>query len=540
MAKKRQNYLEGAAILSATVILTKLIGFIYKIPLFNLLGDRGTTHFQLTYYVYSVLLAVSTAGLPVALSRLIASSRAQGRPNQVRRYFRVSLWLFGGVGLAGMAVMLLFPGKLAVWAGDRMIAQGIRALAPAVFFVCVISAFRGYSQGFSDMRPTAVSQIIEVVSKLVFGLLVAWLLLRQHQPDHIVSAGAIVGVTIGLGISVPVLWLMKRRLDREEGDWGHPDTPDSVKSTLRRLVEVSVPITLSSAALSLVTLLDAKLTLHRLHHGAGFSEELAQTLYGPYSKAMNLFNLPSAIIVPVTVSVIPAIAAALARQRGREAREIMESSIKLTNLIALPMAAGLAVLSGPIYHTLFPVGETDVGPKLLMELGIASYFCCVYLITTAILQAAGFEKYSLFALPLGGLVEILVDWILVGRPEINIFGAPMGTLSCYLFITLFNLIFIFVKIKERPNFLAALLRPLLCTLLMAGAAWATNGLLHRALGPGRLKEFVALAAGILAGVAVYVLTVILLGAVTKEDMELIPHGGTIAEKLHLRSSHETR
>ena len=540
MARKKHNYLEGAAVLSATVILTKLIGFVYKIPLYNLLGDRGTTHFQLTYYVYSVLLAVSTAGLPVALSRLVASARARGRREQVRRYFRVALFFFGGVGLLGMAVMLLFPRELAAWAGDRLIAQGLMALAPAVFFVCFISAFRGYSQGFSDMLPTAVSQIIEVVCKLLFGLLAAWLLLRAKKPDHVVSAGAIVGVTIGLAICVPVLWRMKRRLDRDEGDWGGPDTPDTVGMTLRSLVSVSVPITVSSAALSLVTLLDAKLTLNRLQFGAGFSEAMAQTLYGPYSKAMNLFNLPSAIIVPVTVSVVPAIAAALARQRGREAREIMESSLKLTNLLALPMAAGLAVLSGPIYRTLFPVSQTEAGPTLLLELGIASYFCCAYLITTAILQAAGFEKVGLFALPLGGLVEILVDWFLVARPGVNIYGAPIGTLSCYVSITLFNVIFILVKIREKPDFFRTLFRPLACTLVMAAAAWAVNGLLHRLLGPGRLAELIAMAAAILVAVLVYAVLVVKLGAVTREDMELVPHGAKAAELLHLRSARKTR
>lgn len=539
MAFKKQNYIEGAAVLAATVLITKVIGAIYKIPLYNLLGDRGTTHFQITYYVYSVLLSVSTAGLPVALSRLIAAARARGRHYQVRRYFRVGLALFIVIGTLGMALMLLMPDRLAVLAGDDQIGPGLVALAPAVLFVCIISAYRGHSQGFSDMLPTAVSQVLEVLCKLVFGLAIAWILLSRGADEATVSAGAIVGVTIGLGISVPVLMLYKRRIDRAEPLPTQGDTPDSVKSTLWEILRVGIPITISSAALSFINLLDAKLALLRLETGAGFTEELSQTLYGAYSKALTLFNLPSAIIVPLTVSVVPAIAAALAKQRGREARSIMESSLKITNLIALPCAAGLAVLSGPIFNVLYP-GSHESGPALLFTLGIASYFCCAYLITTAILQAAGYEKFSLFALPVGGVVKIAVNWVLVGMPEINIYGAPIGTLACYGAITVFNVVFIGVKIKDRPDFIKTLLRPLLCTLIMAAAAWSVHGLSDKfispALGGGGMAQLMCLGLGVMAGVVVYAVTIIALGAVTREDMALIPKGEKLADKLHIRAA----
>ena len=537
MAFKKQNYIEGAAVLAATVIITKLIGAVYKIPLYNLLGDRGTTHFQMTYYIYSVLLSVSTAGLPVALSRLISAARAQDRPYQVRRYFRVGLALFAVIGLMGTALMALMPNQLAALAGDDQIGPGLVALAPAVLFVCIISAYRGHSQGFSDMLPTAVSQILEVLCKLIFGLAIAWLLLRQGADEAAVSAGAIVGVTIGLGLAVPVLMLYKRRIDKSEPLPEKGDTPDSVKATLWEILKVGVPITVSSAALSVINLLDAKLALLRLEDGAGFTVELAQTLYGAYSKAITLFNLPSAIIVPLTVSVVPAISAALAKQRGREARGIMESSLKLTNLIALPCAAGLAVLAGPIFSVLYP-GSHESGPALLFTLGIGTYFCCAYLITTAILQAAGYEKFSLFALPVGGIVKIAVNWVLIGRPEINIYGAPIGTLACYLAITVFNIVFIGVKIKDKPDFIKTLLRPLACTGLMAAAAWSVHGLADKFLSPmlggGRLAEVGCLGLGVMAGVVVYAVTIIALGALNSDDMALLPKGDKIAAKLHIR------
>ena len=186
----RQGYLKGAAILSAAVIATKAIGFFYKVPLQNLIGDENTGIFTAAYNVYSVLLAVAAAGIPVALSRLVASAAEQERPVQVRRYFLVAMPVFTFLGGLGAALMYLFSRQIAGFVGVPEAAAGIRVLAPAVLLVCVYSVYRGYLQGFGNMIPTALSQIVESVGKVAVGLTAAWLLLDRGAPGERVCAGA--------------------------------------------------------------------------------------------------------------------------------------------------------------------------------------------------------------------------------------------------------------------------------------------------------------------------------------------------------------
>ncbi len=537
-SSKTKTYLGGATILAATVALTKIIGAIYKIPLFNLLGDEGTAHFQVTYTIYNLLLTISTAGIPVALSRLISSARATDRPVQARRYFSVGMAVFGIVGVVGALCMFFWAQGLADLMGDPEVAGAVRCLAPAVFFACVISVFRGLSQGHGDMLPTSISQIMEVGCKLVFGLTIAWFLDRRGYGTAAVAAGAIVGVTIGLGLAIPIVWAYCRRLGRDDPPAAVLDEPDPVSSTCRQIISIGVPITLGSSILNIITLIDTKLVLLRLQSGAGFSYTDAKILYGAYSKALTLFNIPSAFLTPVAVAVVPAIAAALAAKNALEGKKLIESSIKITNLLALPAGVGLCVLCKPIYTVLYPNSNAK-GPALLAILGIASYFVCTYLVTNAALQASGHEKLSLITLPIGGVIKIGVNWILVGSSAVNILGAPVGTLACYIFITLMNVVFMSLKLRDsRPDFLKITVKPVLCTAAMAAAAAAVSGLCTRflapALGGGRMGGLVSLVAAVGAAVAVYGVLIIVTRTFTREDALLLPKGETIARLLKLK------
>jgi stage V sporulation protein B len=534
---KQSSYLTGAALLAATVALTKVIGAIYKIPLYNILGDEGTAHFGVIYTIYNLLLTISTAGIPVALSRLISAARETGRKNQAREYYRVGMVVFVIVGVVCMAAMLIFAQQLADLMGDYEVALGVRLLAPAVLFACVISVYRGYSQGHKDMFPTSVSQVMEVLGKLIFGLAAAWLLSKAGHSSSDVAAGAIVGVTIGLGLAVPVLFAFKRYQDRHSAARLWLDEPMSTGGTAREILRVSIPITIGSSIMNIITLIDTKLVLSRLQSGAGLDYEHAKVLYGVYTKAVTLFNMPSAFITPVVVSVVPFIAAHLAERRHKEARRVMESSMKLTNLFAMPAACGLCVLARPIFQVLYP-GSNAAGPQLLAVLGAASFFVCAYIITNGILQASGHEKLALIGLPAGGIVKIIVNWVLVGYPTINIGGAPIGTLACYMLITGLNLLFIRCYVKTPPRVLRIFARPLLCSLLMSGAAWGVYGLCEKLLlpplGGGRLGLIVCLGVAILLAVVVYFALAIVLHAVTRKDLAILPKGEKIANLLHIR------
>ena len=539
MENRSQNYIRGAAILAATVAVTKVIGAIYKIPLYNLLGDEGTAHFQVTYTIYNLLLTIATAGVPVALSRLISSAHSVGCDRQGTRIHTAAMPTFILIGLICGGAMFIWAQELADLIGDHEIADGIRCLAPAVFFYCIIAVYRGYSQGHGDMIPTAISQILEVLCKLFFGLAIAWILLRRGYGTPTVSAGAFVGITIGLLLSVPAMALYKRRADRNNAYRLDGEDPSvlSYRETLAQIFRISIPITLGASVLNIITLVDTKLVLLRLQNGAGCDYMTAKVLYGAYSKALTLFNLPAAFIVPVTVSVVPAIAAALARKENDGARDVMTSAMKVTNLIGLPAGAGLLILSYPIYSGLY-WGSNENGPALLALLGIAAYFVCMQLITTAILQASGFEKLSMITLPLGGIVKIVAIWFLVGNPSIGIYGSPLSTIICYVCITVFNIWFIIRYQPVRPDLRKAFVRPFLCTVIMAVAAFAVCWLGMQLLGDwfsaSRMHMLVIMCVSIVIAVMVYAVMIIVLGGVTREDLLLLPKGEKIADFLKIK------
>ncbi|MDR2502534.1 MAG: oligosaccharide flippase family protein, partial [Oscillospiraceae bacterium] len=315
---ERPSYLRGAAILGAAAVVAKIIGALFKIPLYNLLSDEATGDFNITYNVYALLLTISYAGIPVAMSRLVSTSRTLGNTRQMRKYFRVALPAFSVVGIAVSLVMFIFAGQFAALMEDPNAVYGIRMLSPAVFLCCVISVYEGYFQGHGDMLPTAVKQLIEVTSKLLFGLVIAWLLIRGGAPDEKVASGAITGVVFGLAIALPVLIGYKRRAKREP----LAGTARSNLGTLASILKVSVPITLGASFMSIMALLDSKVVMSRLQSasGAGFDLDTARGMFGVYAQCLTLYNLMPSLITAVTISVVPAISAAIAAKRRSEAR----------------------------------------------------------------------------------------------------------------------------------------------------------------------------------------------------------------------------
>ena len=536
---KKQNYLKGAAILAAASIIVKIVSAIYKIPLFNdnVLGDAGAGTFQVTYSIYNLMLAISTAGIPVALSRMVSSASANNKIPLVKRYFSVAMPIFMLIGLVVMAVMFIFADSFAALLRDTKAAPGIRVLAPAVFFVCIISVYRGYAQGFENMIPTAVSQIVEVVCKTIFGIAIALWLVHMGYAQHIVSAGATMGVTLGLGLCIPILIWYKRKIDRRLPAGEGEDELPSRSRVLGRILKVSVPITLSSSFMSIMVVIDNSIVLGRLQYGLNLSELEARQQFGIYTKGLTVYSLPPALVVPVSMSIIPAIAAALARRREGEASSIMQSSVKLVNLIAMPAAAGLMVLASPILVALFNDAR-QVSATVMIVLGAASFFVSLQYITTAILQSNGHEKVALMTFPIGAFVNIMLGFILVPNPKFGIVGSTIGTLACFVVISAINIVLIMKMVKEKPKFTGAFIKPLICSAIMSAVAYLLYMLVSRLgsglIGTGRFAVILYLIVAIVVAIAVYFILIIATRTVTKEDMLLVPKGEKLAKLLHIR------
>ncbi|MBR3641685.1 MAG: polysaccharide biosynthesis protein [Oscillibacter sp.] len=532
---KKQSFLGGAAILASAVAIVKIIGAFYKLPLNNILGDVGKTYFNTAYEIYNVLLTVSTAGLPLAISKLTSQAHAQGRENEKHKIFRTAIVLFFSLGLAGSLLMFFGASRLAAFQHNTMAVAPIRALAPAVFCVCLLACMRGYTQGQGNMKPTAVSQVLEALCKLGIGLPLAWYLLHVGKTLDIGAAGAILGVTVGTVLSMCflILYLLTHR-DRALSD----DVPSRGSELMKSILAIGIPITLSNSAMSIITMIDTKIILGRLQSGLGLTELAASALKGQYSYAMDMLNMVASFVYPVTMSLIPFAAAALARQDNREAGRIVSTSFRVIALLALPAGVGLSVLSTPIMLLVLPAqreGALAAGPHLRV-LGIACVFVCLMILTNAILQTYGKERLPILTVVIGGLVKIVMNYALVGNAKINIHGAPISTLCCYGVIVGLNLYFVWKYSPEKPRYLSLFAKPILASAAMGAAAWAVCSLVSRLLaGRGAyLTNAVSALAGIAAGVIVYAILVIALQILRAEDVRALPKGDKIAKVLHLK------
>lgn len=539
--KKGQNFLHGAAIYTIGIVIIKILGFFYKVPLGNILGDDGFNHFDVTYKIYNVFLTIATAGVPVALSRLISEADALDRKQQTRRVFRVGILTFLALGLFGTLAMMLFPAELAHQVGDIQAARCIFVMAPSVVLVCVTAAYRGYAQGHADMIPTTVSQIIETAVKVVVGLAAAGILHRMGKSVEICAAGAILGTTVS---SLAAMLYMQIKVHSKytvsPPVTSESDTPDAGKDILWQLLRIGIPITISSSIMSFVQLADSMITLNQLQNAAGYAASAAYVLNGVYAKAMTVYNVPAAFVVPFMASIVPAISAARVKGDGLMACDIAERSMRMCTLLCLPMGVGMAVLSRPCMEVLYP-GSAEQGGVLLMELGIVCYFMSMSLMTNSILPANGNERLPLVSSILGLITKIIMTYVFVGDPRLNIYGAPLGTLCCYLVMLSTNLIFISRKMA-RPMHLGRIFgRAGLSAAVMGASAWGTWTVLrrimdgsHTVLAGRAVNILVPFLAAVAVGVIVYAVMIVAVRAITMEDMKLIPKGEKIAKILHIR------
>ena len=541
--QKQNSFFGGAAILAAGILIVKLIGMFYKIPLINIIGEAGAADFNNAYNIYAVLLTVSSAGLPVAVSKLVSEANALNRRNQVRRTFRLALVLFLTLGLISFLVMFFRADALAGMMNDSKAAAGIRALAPAVVCVGCLAALRGYSQGHSNMAPTSVSQIIEALCKLVVGLGLAFWLVKQGKDPDVAAAGAITGVTVGTVVAL-IYMVLDFFLSRGREDTHGTDRPDSAGSILANILKIAVPITLSSSMVGIVTVIDSSLVQGQLQSALNLTEKASRTLYGNYSGALNIYNLPTSLMAAITASVIPAVSAALARRDRRGAARITGSALRITALLSFPMGVGLFVLGTPIIRLLFPKLNVAVAGPLLSTLGIATPFVCMVLVCNSVLQAHGFINLPVIVMVLGGIVKIVNNYNLVGA--IGIAGAPVGNILCFGLALVLDLVVITRVIPNRPRLLPIFIKPAIASAIMGGAAWAVYGLLSRVLTAEQVNEAgetirvvsrMGNALGIFLAIAVagvvYLVLVVAIRAISKDDLALMPKGDKLARLLRL-------
>ena len=520
----KRKFFSGVAILTLSTVVVKVIGLLYKIPMMKVLGEEGMGYFNSAYEIYTFFYILATAGLPVAVSILISENLENKRFSRVKRIFRVAMTLFLILGLAGTAVLYFGSTAFAEMIENSGAAECISAISPMVLFICVSGSIRGYFQGCQNMVPTAVSQMIEAAGKLFLGLAFATWATGRGVGVCRASAFATLGMTLGAGASMLFL-LISKCFDKRYNINNVGCLREKKGRVASSIIKIALPITVSSAVISFTRVTDLFMILRRLQ-SIGYTEAAANAIYGSYTTlAISMFNLPAAFVTPIALAIVPVLTAAVGC--GDKAREgaTLNSSLRLCGLITLPASLGLSVFSRPILELVFrgEEGAINTASPLLSVLGTSVFFSCMMTVTNAILQAYGKERLPMVSMMVGAVVKIVLSYLLIGIPSINIYGAAISTFVCSLTVAAMN----FFYIKKCATGLESPVRLFGNSLGASALAVAVGGGAYFLLLPriGASPVLTLLSIGTTA--FVFAVSALKLGAINENDLLLLPGGNKI-------------
>ncbi len=560
--------MKGALILAAANFLVKIIGAFFKVPLYELIGKEGNGIFNVAYQIYTFMFIIATAGFPIAVSKMVAESVAKNDEYDARRIFETAFVLLGTIGIVGSVVLYVFADSLAALLGNPDSAMGIRVISPAVFFVSIVSAYRGYFQGKQNMYPTAASEVVESLTKLVLGIAAALLFVRMavnpdiakvvdfsanqissiHNRTVYSATGAIFGVTAGTFLALLLMMIIYTCREKK----AKPLPGQAIRSRMnimKNLVLIAIPITIGASVSSLTSLVDLATIMNRLvvnpdvfepysyifAQGTEFARSAAEeswegfvllqkkanSLYGMYTgQAQTMFNLPLTIVVALSMSIVPAISTAIAEKNLSQANTITASVLRITVLFALPCAMGFFLLSEPILRVLYSDANASI---LLQRLSLAVVFVAVVSVSNAVLQAYGKVYIPVVNMLVGGVIKVLMNYFLI--PVWGIDAAPIATTVCYGVIAILNIGYIVSKLKIRLSFVYMVIKPIIASIIMGAAAILCYRLLSQLMPGSRFVTFVAIA----IAAAVYAVALVFVRCLKKEDILNLPKGAKLAE-----------
>jgi stage V sporulation protein B len=523
----KENFIKGAAILSVAGLLVKILGAIYRIPLTNLIGTEGIGYYQPAYNIYNLLLVVSLSGFPTAIAKLVSEKRALQNYEGAYQVYKVSRWGLFIIGIVSSLLVLIFARQLVTFIGFPGSYYSMLALVPALFAVPLLSAYRGFFQGTQNMAPIAYSQLIEQVFRVAVGLYLAYALVGRGLEEA--AAGATFGASAGGVAALILIYLMfffSKRSIKDEIKTSTHNKIEPVWDVVRNLLYIAIPITIGASIAPLMGNMDTYIVANRLT-AIGYTSEQIADLYGELSgTAQTLINFPQVFSTAVAMSLVPAITDAFTKKQIPRLNVTANAGVKMSLIIGLPCGIGLFMLAEPVIALLY----ASIGPEkhassgaLLEILAIGVIFLTLVQAFTAILQSINKQFHPVKNLVVGLIVKVILSYILIGMPAINIKGAAISTTISYLVVALLNYYDI-NKTKIKINLIQISARPLLSAAIMSVATGVSFRLFKSLLGSQNLATLGSIA----IAAAVYVVSLFLTGAITKEDLDLIPKGEKLA------------
>ncbi|MBQ4504971.1 MAG: polysaccharide biosynthesis protein [Firmicutes bacterium] len=525
---KKKSFLGGAAILAGAAVIIKVMGAFFRIPLSNIIGSLGMSYYQTGYPLYNLFLTISTAGIPVAISRMVSERQAVGRYYEAHRVFRTALLLLLGIGAISASLLFFGAGAYAESAGIPEATMATRALAPALFFVSVMAAFRGYFQGNRNMKPTALSQLFEQFFRVGLGLTLAVVLTSKGLEYAAAGAsfGAAAGGMAGL-ITMIIIYMLARESFQKKIRTGIQEPGAPTGKILVQILMIALPITIGSSIMPLLNMIDVQIVVNRLV-ATGYTPEAAKELFGELTGfAQPLINLPQVLIQAIAVSLVPTIAAAYKQKDHEDLSFNIQTGMRTAMIIAMPCAFGMMSLSEPIMLFLYPAEKASAisAAPLLFILAFGIIFLSGIQTLTAILQGIGKQNVPMINLMIGAVVKIFCTMTLTGIPEINVKGAAIGTVATYFVTFVLNMIAVYRYTGTRFPLVQIFFRPLVSVGCMSvGAIFG-----HRAVMALLGSNSVATLAGVAVGGCLYVVMIFVTKTITPEELTMLPKGDKLAK-----------
>ena len=531
--KKGGSFLKQAAILAAAGILVRVIGFLYRLPLTSLIHDEGNSLYASGYYIYQFLLILSSAGFPAAISKMVSERLARREFTNAHNVFRVSMMVGAILGLICAVFLAIFAKPLANIIQSPGSYYSLLTLAPTLFVVAILSVYRGYFQGMKTMMPTAISQVIEQVFNAVFSVYLAYLLVGKGVEYGAAggTAGTGIGALAGLLVVIFFYYLIKpvlvRRMKKEKRIFRQESTGEIA----RTLMCTAIPIIAGTAVFSITNLADMFMVKSRLIASGAFTMQEIDVLYGQLAgKYATLTTLPVSITTAMATAAIPSIAKSVVLRDKKTVKNKINMTFRIAMIISIPASVGIGVLGDQILLMLFP---TEPGGGMLLKVGAVSIiFLSLCQIITGILQGISKMHIPVIGAIAGAVVKIILNYVLIIRPEINVLGAVISTTACYAVASIINLVFLTKITRVKTDLVGSLGKPLLSSLIMGLCCYYVYQGVYHVSQNNTLGTWVA----IFISIIVYGVFMALIKGLKEEDLKMFPGGNklfSLFARLHL-------
>lgn len=530
MNSNKQSFIKGALILTVAGIISKILGFIYRIPLGQIITSVGMAYHQTAYDLYILMLTFSSYSIPTAISKLVSERIETERRAEAHKVFRVALSLLCFLGIA-LSLILYFNAQTF---SERVKNPGsyyaILAVSPAIFTVSISGAFRGYFQGMQNMTPSAISQVTEQISRVAVGFILAYILLPLGYEQS--AAGAIFGTTVGGLVSFLTLYtiyLRKRKHIYEDIKISNRKTVESTGKIIGKIIKFSIPITMGGSIMPIMGLLDTFIVMDRLQ-AAGFDQLTATMLFGQLkAMATSFINLPQVFTISLAVSLVPSISESMARKDMQGVKKKSELALKMSMLLGLPAAMGLFILASPMMRMFYPK-ETESLGIVLMYLAPAVIFLTLVQTITGILQGMGKERIPVINMLIGALAKLLISYFLTSMPDININGAAIGTVIGYALAFFLDFMILKKYLIKGISIMPLFVKPAIATTIMTILAHFSYKFLYNLT----VSNKIATLTSVLLSVVAYGLVIILIGGIREEELDMAPGGKKLSRMLKKR------